>query len=413
MNNSAEIDFVMDVQGLGEKLTQKLDAMREHSPIYWSAANQAWIVTGHKEVLDGFYGRMPLSSVRLPHLAVGHLSPEDCAKYIPNVMEAPKSWLLNMDGEEHHRVRRLIQKAFSKPVVELIRPDIQRYVREALDNVAQVNGPVDFVEEVARIIPARMILKVFGFNDMLIEKMQRWSIYMNTTGNLNVPLEDLIEVDKVICELRDLFEPEFEKRRLNPTDDFLSALVTAVDEGDRLTNDEMFGVCVITLIAGHDTTVNTMALGTAELARNPAALEELRSQEVINLDHIMEIQRKALMSTFMSRVVSEDFEWNGNHIKKGQFVLLFQAEANRDPAVFPQPDKFDFSRSQQGNMVFAPGLHHCIGHMLAKMVLGEFFPALIHRFNIALVEDELDFAPTMAFRGLESMMVRLTPRVPN
>ncbi|WP_068076632.1 hypothetical protein [Novosphingobium lentum] len=169
---SEALDFALDIKGLGNRLVDRLDSLRDASPIFWSDINAAWLVTGHKEVLDGYYGRLPLSSARLPHLAVSHLDPADCAKFIPNVMAAPKSWLLNMDGPEHHRIRRLIQKAFSKPVVETIRPDIRRYVQETLDHVATIDGPVDFVEQVARTIPARMILKVFGFDDTLITKMQ-------------------------------------------------------------------------------------------------------------------------------------------------------------------------------------------------------------------------------------------------
>ena len=409
MPDSAQLDFKLDVKALGHRLTGHLDALREVDSLFWSEINQAWMVTGHKEVLDGYFGKLPLSSVRLPFLAVAHLSEEEQAQ-IPETIEAPRHWLLNMDGPEHHRIRRLIQKAFGRKVVEVIRPDVQRYIQEALDKVAAVEGTVDFVEDVARIIPARMILKVLGFEDTLIGRMQHWSIYMNTTGNLNVPLSELLEVDKVIAELNSLFRPLFEEKRRNPGDDFISALVTAVDEGDTLTEEEMLGICQITLIAGHDTTVNTMALGAAELARHPEAVAELRAAEEINLDKIMEIQRKAQMSTFMSRIVAEDFTWNGRELKKGQFVLLFQSAANRDPAVFENPDGFDFSRSQQANLTFAPGLHHCIGHLLAKMVLSEFFPAFIKRFDFELEDDTLDFAPTMAFRGLEALPMTLTER---
>lgn len=408
--NAENLDFRFDAQELGDGLTPLLDRLRAHEPVYWSAINEAWLVTGHEEVVEGFYGRKPLSSVRLPFVATAHIDDEVACREIPNVMSAPRGWLLNMDGDEHRRIRRMIQKAFGKPVVEGVRPDVRRYIAEALDAIAQEEGPVDFVEQVARIIPARMILKVFGFDDTLIAQMQRWSIYMNMTGNLNVPLDELKKVDAVICELRDLFEPEFEKRRRQPSGDFLSALVTAVEEGERLTNDEMFGVCVITLIAGHDTTVNTMALGIEKLARQPDVVAQLRALDEFTVDHVMEIQRKAQMSTLMSRIVAEDFEWNGKQLKKGQFVLLCQGAANRDPAVFPDPDKFDFSREQYSNMSFAPGLHHCIGHILAKMVLGEFFPAFIERFDFELAEDATVFSPTLAFRGLERLRLRLTDR---
>lgn len=413
METAAAIDFPLDMKGLGEGLLARLDRMREASPIYWSKANQVWIVTGHKEVLNGFYGRLPLSSVRLPDLAIAHLDPAVAARELPNFMALPHTWPINMDGEQHHRVRRLVQKAFGKPVVEAIRPDIQRYVREVLDSVAANTGPIDFVEQVARIIPARMILKVFGFDDTLIGKLQHWSICMNLSGNLNVPLDELRQVEAVIVEMQDMFRPEIARRRAAPSGDFISALVTASDGDDALSDFEIYGMCNITLIAGHDTTVNTMALGMAELARDPDAVTALRASTTSDVDKIMEIQRKAQMSTLMSRIVAEDFEWNGHHLRKGQFVMLCQGAANRDPAVFPQPDHFDFTRSQQPNLAFAPGLHHCIGHLLAKMVLSEFFPAFVRRFDFELVDDELEFASSMAFRGLERLPMRLTERSTN
>lgn len=410
MQISDNLDVVLDVARLGTDLVARLDALRETDPIFWSEANQAWIVTGHKEVLDGYYGRLPLSSVRLPHFAVAHLDPAAVERELPNFLRIPHTWPINMDGAQHHRVRRLVQKAFGKPVVEALRPDIRRYVAEALDSVAQADGPIDFVEQVARVIPARMVLKVFGLDDTLIARMQRWSLCMNLSGNPGLPLEQLREVEQVICELEEVFRPLIADRRANPTGDFLSALVTAEDGGDRLSDYEVYGMCNITLIAGHDTTVNTMVLGVAALARDAAALAALRAEPEFSVDKVMEIQRMAQMSTLMSRVATEDFTWNGHAIRQGQFVLLCQGAANRDPAVFPEPDRFDFTRSQQQNLVFAPGLHHCIGHLLAKMVLGEFFPAFINRFDFELVDDQLDFAESLAFRGLNAMPVRLRER---
>jgi cytochrome P450 len=114
----------------------------------------------------------------------------------------------------------------------------------------------------------------------------------------------------------------------------------------------------------------------------------------------------------MSRVVSEDFDWEGHAMKQGQFVLLFQLAANRDPAVFADPDRFDFERKQLQNMTFGPGVHHCIGHLLAKMVLSEFFPVFLERFDFERLDSKLDFGPTMSFRGLDSLTVRLHERLP-
>ncbi|WP_162806316.1 cytochrome P450 [Sphingosinicella terrae] len=407
---AAALDFALDPQALGDGLFEKLDALRAAGPIFWSEQNRAWIVTGHEEVLAGFYGKLPLSANRLPHLAVGHIPEPLRYERFPNLMEAPKAWLLNMDDPEHQRIRRLVQKAFSRPVVESLRPDVRRYVEEALDRAAGIDGAFDFVAEVARLIPGRMILKVLGLGDELIGRLHHWSILLNSVGNINVPLERLEEIDGALVEMRQLFEPEYEKRRQAPCGDFLSALVTATEDGDQLSNDEMFGICVITLIAGHDTTANTIALGVAALAREPGAADEIRARPDMVANAVMELQRKVMMSTLMSRVVAEDFEWAGHQLRAGDFVLLAQGAANRDPAIFPEPDRIDLDRRQTQNLVFAPGLHHCIGHLLAKMVLGEFFPEYLRRFDAELVDKSLLFGPTISFRGLDRMQVRLKKR---
>src|SRR5262249_12837699 len=152
--------------------------------------NHAWIVTGHQEVFDGFYGKLPLSNKRLPFLAVDHVPEAERVRF-PNVMEVPKSWLLNMDDPEHQRLRRLMVRAFGKPVVEGIRPDVRRYIQETLDAVGKIDQPFDFIAKVARVIPARMILKQLGLDDTLIAKLHHWSILLNSTGNMNVPVDTL------------------------------------------------------------------------------------------------------------------------------------------------------------------------------------------------------------------------------
>ena len=410
--NAVELDFALDIKALGANLTDLLNNLRDVSPIYWSEVNQAWMVTGYREVVEGYSGKLPLSNERLPFFAIAHLTDAEKA-LLPEVINAPKHWLLNMDGQEHRRIRKLIQRAFGQSVVESVRPDVQRYIEDTFDEIAAKAGPIEFVEEVARIIPARMILKVCDLEDTLISQMQRWSVDLNSIGNLNMPIERMLRVEKVIKELNALFRPKFEQKRRNPCDDFISALVTAVDEGDKLTEEEMLGVCQIVLIAGHDTTVNTIALGVAELARRADLVEQLRLQDKVDVDSIMEIQRRAQMSTFMSRIVSEDFDWNGHQLKKGQFVMLFQSAANHDPTIFADPQQFIFDREQGQNLAFAPGMHHCIGLRLAKMVLSEFFPAFINRFDFELLEDDLDFAATMSFRGLEKLPLKLTERTKN
>jgi pimeloyl-[acyl-carrier protein] synthase len=410
MNTPTSADFdLSSVSTLGNLLLERVDAMREVDPIYWSEKNQAWFVTGHAQAMEGLSGNLPLSACRLPFFAAALVPEEERRARLPYLMSATKHWLLNMDAPEHPRLRRLMTKAFSKPVVEGLRPHVRAFIGETLDD-AGGKEEVEFVSEVARRIPARTILRQLGLSDDLVPRLHHWSIILNTLGNVHVPLDKLIEIENLLLELRGLFMPEIEARRAHPREDFLSALVTANEAGDQLSEEEMLGICYITLIAGHDTTANTIALGTAALAQHPAACQYIRENPQGIGAAVMELSRYVAMSTAQARLVSEDFNWHGHEIKKGQFALIFIAGANRDPTLFANPEQMDFSRRQDANMTFGPGVHHCIGHLLAKMQLGEFFPELVRRFDPEMVEKRLDFATTLGFRGLNTLPIRLRPR---
>jgi cytochrome P450 len=411
MNTAArELDFPLNrVAELGNELLERIDGLRAADPIMWSEQNQVWMVTGHAEVMEGFAGTLPLSNRRLPDTAVALIPPEEREQLLPCLMNATRSWLLNMDSTEHQRLRRLLVRAFSKPIVEGLRPHVRVFIKEALDEAGR-KGDIEFVSEIGRRVPARTILRQLGLSDDLVPKLHRWSVSLNQAGNVNVSREGLLEIEATLRSLRDIFRPEFASRRQHPTDDFLSALVTANEAGDKLSEDEMFGTCDIVLIAGHDTTANTMALGTAALASHPEAVDYIRNHPEDAANVVLELMRLVSMSTAMSRRVAKDFNWRGHELKEDQYVILFQGGANRDPKVFPKPDAFDPTRSQDLNMTFAPGAHHCIGHLLAKMQLGEFFPEWVRRFDVELPDKRLDFGPTMAFRGLEKLNLRLHPR---
>lgn len=411
MNAEARaMDFELSrIAELGNELLTRLDHLRESSPITWSELNQIWMVTGHAEVLEGFNGTLPLSARRLPDPAVARIPPQDRERLLPCFMNATRNWVLNMDAPEHQRLRKLLVKAFGKPIVEGLRPHVKGFIQETLDEAGK-KGEIDFVADVARKIPARTILRQLGLGDEILPKLQGWSVSLNQAGNVNMPIEALQGIEQTLKELRATFRPEFEKRRKAPTNDFLSALVTANEAGDKLSEDEMFGTCDIVLIAGHDTTTNTMTLGTAALAQHPEACEYIRRHPESASNVVLELSRLVGMSTAMSRRVAKDFEWKGHTLREGQYVLLFMTAANRDPRVFAQPESLDFTRVQDMNLTFAAGAHHCIGHLLAKMQLSEFFPELVRRYDLELLDKQLDFGPTLGFRGLESLRLRLHPR---
>lgn len=410
LTDTLDIDL-SKVKQLGNRLLAQLDALREAEPIYWSAKQSAWIVTGHAEVVEALSGGLSLSVDRLPRVFTFMPDPQERAERIPYVIDIVGRMLLSQDPPEQTRKRRLMMKAFSRPVAESYREYARTVIQEAFDEAIAL-GELDWVEHVARRVAGRVIIRLMGLTDDYLYTLRDWATAtLGGLGGGGTTKEMLDGTQAAFLAMRDTFMVEINARRANPGDDFISALITAEIEGERLTDDDIVSTCIMCLIAGHDTTGNTMGLGTVALAHDRDAWEHFRNPQENLLDSVMELQRYVAMSTTQGRVVSEDFDWQGHAFRKGQIVYLMLAGANRDPKVFENPGRLDFDRPQSENVVFGPGLHHCIGHLLAKMQLTEFFPALVDRFEkIEILDEELDWSTVVGFRGLHTLNVRVTPR---
>jgi cytochrome P450 len=397
---------------MGNELLDRISAMRDATPIFRSELNGGlWMVTGHREVVEGFAGKVPLSAKRLPDMVVGGIPENERMEKIPYFMTTTAHWLVNMDRPAQSRLRNLAQKAFSSKVAESLRPRVRAAVKAALDE-AEGKERIELVSDVALRVTGATILYLLDLPDDIFPRLRQWSIEINAvTTTVNMPAEVMMGGERVLLEMRDVFLPEIEKARRNPNDGFISSLVSARDaDGDTLDEEEILGILYIALIAGHDTSTNTMALGTAALAGLPDVRAYMRANPEQIGDVVMEIGRYVAMSTLQGRVAAEDFEWHGHQIKRGEVVLLLIAAANRDPSVFENPDVFDPARPQDKNMTFAPGLHFCIGHFLAKMQLQEYFSQLIERFDPVVLDDHLNFGMALGFRGLDTLDVRLDKR---
>jgi pimeloyl-[acyl-carrier protein] synthase len=402
-----DVDF-QHVRELGNELLKQIDAVREYSPIFWSVSQHAWIVSGHAEVAEGFTGKLPFSNERMTKVARFMPDAEERARRIPTILRLYPLEIVFTDPPRQGRLRRLMMPAFSKPVIERNRWFIGQVVAEALD--ALVAGrEVDFVQEVSNIIPGRVILRLIGLSEDYLPDLPRWSAaaIAGLGGGANNP-EVLDAAEAVYIEMETALRAEVEKRRGLPTTDFLSTLMNAEFDGDRMTDDEVVAAGLLTILAGNDTTSNTLALSAVALAENPGAWEFMRAHPERMPDAVMEMMRYVAMSTTQTRTVVDDFEWHGHSFRKGQLVYLMIAGANRDPVKFAQPDTLDLRRSQMGNMTFGPGLHMCIGHLVARAQLEEFFKALVERFHgINLTRKELDWHSSLAFRGLRTLWLRL------
>jgi cytochrome P450 len=199
-----------------------------------------------------------------------------------------------------------------------------------------------------------------------------------------------------------------EEHRSEPRDDLLTALIAARDEGERLTERELVATCVLLLVAGFETTVNLIGNGTLALTRNPHQIDRLRGGDVLVANAIDEMLRYDSPVQLTSRVVNDDTELaDGRRLPGGHEIISIIGGANRDPAMFDNPDGFDVGRGNANSHIsFSTGIHHCLGAALARMEAQAVFDSLLRRGRPESPEPSVR-RPTMVLRGLSRMPLKV------
>jgi pimeloyl-[acyl-carrier protein] synthase len=396
---------------LGNAFLYELDKLREADPVHWSDASHCWLITRHSDVDEALQGKFPLSLKRIVDILFAGIAEQDRARTLPTLMRYVPNWIIEQDPPQHPRLRKLLVKAFSKQVVESVRPFVQERVALLMDKLSK-SPELEFNEQIARLLPGSVILKLLGLPQELLPRLRDWS--MAFMEGIGVPYADIAakaRADQAMVDMNRVFATAIEERRRTPSTDLLSSMVAATEDGQTLSETEMLGALQVLIVAGHDTTSNTLTLGLAALTRNPDFWNHMYRHPDSTLESCQELMRHIAMSTSQPRIAAENFTWRGKQIRKGDLIFLMLAAANRDPRLFANPGALQIGRSNDRAMVFAPGLHHCIGHLLAKMQVSEFFGQLVRRFEGAeLLDPHLKFMPQIAFRGLYELNVRLQPR---
>lgn len=406
-----DVDLSM-VPALGESLLTELDRLREYDPIHWSPSTGAWLVTRHADVVRGFSGELPLSVNPARRTTFAMLAPGEIQERIPTLINYLSKWIVSNDPPVHTRMRKLLVKAFSKKVVESVRPYVQARVTQLLEDV-NPNEPLEFVEGIARQLPGGVILKLMGLPQEYLPRLKSWAnAFQAGLASSRPEIKWLEAAERAMIEMNEIFSKAIEEHRRTPREDLLTSLIEATEDGQSLSEDEMLAALSLILVAGHDTTHNSMTLGLVVLGRSPKNWRFMYEHPDRTLTCVNEIMRLSAMSAAQPRVATEDFEWHGKTIRAGDPLYLMQAAGNRDPSVYAHADQLDFDRDNSQSLVFGPGLHHCVGHLLAKMQLTEFFGALVQRFEgVQFLDPALDFMPQIIFRGLYKLNVSLQPRV--
>jgi cytochrome P450 len=319
--------------------------------------------------------------------------------------------ILQLDGEAHARIRRLLIPEFSVPRMRKLTPYIEHVVNQHIDALlAKGPGPVDFVEEFAVAIPALVIAEMLGVPPSDRADFQDWGRIAMDTDNT---MDDVIERTKPLANYMGAFSYA---QMQHPDEDSLIGRMVINGEGS-LTVGELTEIGMILLIAGHDTTANMIALSTLALLENPEQLTLLRDDPSVAESAVEEMLRYHSPIQFgILRQATDDIPLDDMTIKAGEWIINALSAANRDPEVFdPAPDTVDITRQRIGGksqIAFGFGVHQCLGQNLARIELAEVFrqlPRRIPTLRLAIPFGRMQFKESSLVYGPKSMPVTWEP----
>jgi cytochrome P450 len=317
-------------------------------------------------------------------------------------------WLIFMDPPEHTRLRKLLNKGFSAAAVEGLRPQAEAIVDQMLTPL-QHGTQVDLMREFANPMPVRIISELLGVPQAM------YGTFVNASraiaafrGNPNRTVEDAQAAQDALIELTEFFRKTVAERRRNKGTDLISLLIDIEEEGEVLTEEELYAQCIALLFAGHETTRNLIGNGIYTLLQNPQQMAELREKPELIRSAVEELLRFESPVQFTARVLKEDIEVCGQPIRKGWTVLCMLAAANRDPKQFKDPNRLDLKRLNNQHLAFSAGLHFCIGAQLARLEGQIAILNLVQRFpEMKLAGPRPEWASTFGLRGLKSLEIIL------
>jgi cytochrome P450 len=310
-----------------------------------------------------------------------------------------------MDPPGHTRLRKLVASAFTARRVEALRPRVISIVNQLIDAMAGRPQPADLVAGFSLPLPAQVICEMLGVPAEDLGQFHAWSDTI--IGDWQ---RDPGEIMTALAALYGYFGTLIEIKRARPADDLMSALIAARDEDDRLSEHELTVMCCTLLIGGHETTANQINLSLLLLFDHPGEVAKLRADPGLIPAAVEELLRCTRLGGLPpARVTTEDVQLGGVVIPAGEQVMPLYSTANRDPAVFSDPDRLDVTRDAASHLAFGAGLHHCLGAQLARVELQEAFRGLIGRLpglRLAVPASDLEFKPGMAIHSLRELPVR-------
>jgi cytochrome P450 len=378
--------------------------LRDRDPVHHSPL-EVWILFRYDDVVRVL--RDPTLSVQIDNAAPTART-QMFMEQAPDARERGAHSILNIDPPDHTRLRRLVSKAFTPKMVQNLRPRVEALVDEALDDMA-ARGRADVIGDLAFPLPFTVISEMLGMPEGNRDEVRGWSHTLTKTLDPILTTDEvqaaLAAADNMLAHVQNVLA----WKREHPSDDLLSGLLAAEDEGDRLTEEELLDQVILLYIAGHETTVNLIGNATLALLGHPAELAKLRTDPELDGNAVEELLRYDSPVQFSRRITLDDLDVDGTTIPACSFVLTCLGSANHDSDRWgPTADALDLTRADAGHhMSFGNGIHHCLGSSLARVEAQVAIGTLVRRFPGLELAGAPERNGRVVLRGLEALPVTL------
>lgn len=375
--------------------------LRADDPVHWSEFMHGWVLTRYADAVAYLRDRRFSRAAYLQKMRAEFGAGEPIFSFQAHE-------LAFTDPPEHTWMKNVFGKAFSPTAIARIRPATEQIVRSKLDALAG-KSEIDIVADVAYPIPADVIGAMLGAPPQDSEQLRELvNGIVVSRGIVRTP-EMMEEGSRSVSRFNDYFTSLVDERRRSPADDLLSAILVAEENGRKLSDEQVLSMVETLFAAGHATTRSLIANGMLALLKHPVELKKLRANPALIASAVEEMLRYESPTQAPSpQAALEDIQLGGKTIWKGDLVTVLFGAANRDPARFPDADRFDIMRADHEHLAFSMGVHYCLGASLARLEAQVAITALVARYpNMQLAESEPQWRSMGRFRGLKSLAVRV------
>ncbi len=381
--------------------------MREEAPVYWSDAWGCWMLTRYDDIAWTLQDYQTFTS--LGRLTATMDLPEPLWERVEPLVRHYSQGLINVDPPDHTRMRKLVHMAFTPRTIRKMQAYIEDIVDRLIDEQIE-SGEMDVIWDFSYPLPVTVIAEMMGIPVEDHAKFKAWSGEIVAFMATPKPTpEILLNSQDSLLAMQQYFRDIYAKRRRQPEDDLITALVLAELEGDKLTEEEMVSSCVTILIGGHETTTYLIANGLYWLLQHPDQFRRLSEKPELAESATEEFLRYDGPFQRNRRIATRDVTIGDHTIEKGQLIMQLLGAANRDPAQFPDPDALDIARSPNKHLAFGYGPHFCLGAPLARLEAPVAYRSLLGRLrNIRIADDSLEWNNAL-FRGLKSLPIIFEP----